>query len=119
VFFSLAENNWVNIKAGRSKTKMIGMAASNFPALPVFPAAGIEVPIPMFSALIQKTIFAVSDQESRYTLGGTQFEICAVAVAGRPARQRVNSAIPWAERSSKSAPRVWRWLPRMGTGLAI
>jgi hypothetical protein len=43
------ENNWLNIKAGRSKTKMIGMAATNFPALPAFPAAGIEVPIPMFS----------------------------------------------------------------------
>jgi len=71
----------VNIKAGRSKTKMIGMAASNFPALPAFPAAGIEVPIPLFSALIQKTIFAVSDQESRYTLGGTQFEICPEGVA--------------------------------------
>jgi DNA polymerase-3 subunit beta len=81
VFFSLAENNWVNIKAGRSKTKMIGMAASNFPALPAFPAAGIEVPIPMFSALIQKTIFAVSDQESRYTLAGTQFEICPEGMA--------------------------------------
>jgi DNA polymerase III beta subunit-like protein/Fic/DOC family protein len=81
VFFSLAENNWVNIKAGRSKTKMIGMAASNFPVLPAFPAAGIDVPIPIFSALIQKTIFAVSDQEIRYTLGGTQFEISPEGVA--------------------------------------
>jgi DNA polymerase-3 subunit beta len=35
----------------------------------------------MFSALIQKTIFAVSDQESRYTLGGTQFEICPEGMA--------------------------------------
>jgi DNA polymerase III subunit beta len=81
VFFSLAENNWVNIRAGRSKTKMIGMAASNFPVLPAFPAAGTEVPIPVFSALIQKTIFAVSDQESRYALGCTQLELSPESVA--------------------------------------
>src|SRR5208282_3007914 len=76
VFFSLAENNWVNIKAGRSKTKMIGFAAANFPALPTFPAdGGIHLPIPMLEVLIQKTIFAVSTEESRYTLNGAQLEI--------------------------------------------
>jgi DNA polymerase-3 subunit beta len=76
IHFVLAENNWVNIKAGRSKTKMIGFAASNFPALPAFPAdGGIQLPIPMLEVLIQKTIFAVSTEESRYTLNGAQLEI--------------------------------------------
>src|SRR5437016_14266000 len=30
------ENHWVQIRAGRSNTKMVGMARANFPALPTF-----------------------------------------------------------------------------------
>src|ERR1035438_4404095 len=36
----LLENHWVSIRCGRSNTKMVGMARSNFPGLPVFPSAG-------------------------------------------------------------------------------
>src|ERR1700675_3386819 len=36
----LLENHWVSIRCGRSNTKMVGMAKSNFPGLPVFPSAG-------------------------------------------------------------------------------
>src|SRR5687767_379047 len=35
------ENHWVAIRAGRSNTKMVGMARANFPQVPVFPTAGI------------------------------------------------------------------------------
>ena len=37
VSIKLLENHWVNIRAGRSITKMVGMARSNFPSVPVFP----------------------------------------------------------------------------------
>src|SRR6202049_112112 len=37
----LLENHWVSIRCGRSNTKMVGMARSNFPGLPVFPSAGV------------------------------------------------------------------------------
>src|SRR6201982_3491341 len=40
ISIKLLENHWVNIRSGRSNTKMVGMARSNFPALPVFPTAG-------------------------------------------------------------------------------
>src|ERR1700693_5606653 len=36
----LLENHWVSIRCGRSNTKMVGMARSNFPGLPVFPSTG-------------------------------------------------------------------------------
>src|SRR5436853_6092753 len=35
------ENHWVQIRAGRSNTKMVGMARANFPALPTFPSSGV------------------------------------------------------------------------------
>jgi len=67
----LLENHWVNIRLGRSNTKMVGMARSNFPALPSFPTAGvIQVPAQVLRTMISKTIFAISNEESRYTLNG-------------------------------------------------
>jgi DNA polymerase-3 subunit beta len=67
----LLENHWVSIRCGRSNTKMVGMAKSNFPGLPVFPSAGvIKIPAPVLRSMIAKTGFAIASEESRYTLNG-------------------------------------------------
>lgn len=67
----LLENHWVQIRSGRSITKMVGMARANFPALPQFPAeSAIQLPAQVLRNLIAKTIFAISNEESRYTLNG-------------------------------------------------
>jgi DNA polymerase-3 subunit beta len=41
ITIKLLENHWISIRCGRSNTKMVGMARSNFPSLPVFPTAGV------------------------------------------------------------------------------
>ena len=67
----LLENHWVSIRCGRSNTKMVGMAKSNFPGLPVFPSAGaIKIPTAVLRSMIAKTGFAIASEESRYTLNG-------------------------------------------------
>ena len=67
----LLENHWVQIRSGRSNTKMVGMARANFPALPQFPAdSSIQIPAGVLRNLIAKTIFGISNEESRYTLNG-------------------------------------------------
>ncbi len=67
----LLENHWVNIRSGRSNTKMVGMARSNFPSLPTFPTTGlVKIPAAALRTMISKTIFAISNEESRYTLNG-------------------------------------------------
>ena len=67
----LLENHWVSIRCGRSNTKMVGMARSNFPGLPVFPSAGvIRIPAAVLRSMIAKTGFAIASEESRYTLNG-------------------------------------------------
>jgi DNA polymerase-3 subunit beta len=67
----LLENHWVSIRCGRSNTKMVGMAKSNFPGLPVFPSAGvIKISAPVLRSMISKTGFAIANEESRYTLNG-------------------------------------------------
>lgn len=71
ITIKLLENHWVNLRAGRSNTKMVGMARSNFPTVPVFPPNGVvKIPAQAFRTLIAKTVFAISNEESRYTLNG-------------------------------------------------
>src|SRR5271170_1464045 len=71
ISIKLLENHWVNIRAGRSNTKMVGMARANFPGLPTFPAAGaVKIPAQTLRSMIARTIFAISSEESRYTLNG-------------------------------------------------
>jgi len=71
ITIKLLENHWVSIRCGRSNTKMVGMAKSNFPSLPVFPSAGaIKIPAAVLRSMIAKTGFAIANEESRYTLNG-------------------------------------------------
>jgi DNA polymerase-3 subunit beta len=71
ITIKLLENHWVNIRSGRSNTKMVGMARSNFPSLPAFPTGtSYKLPSQVLHRMIAKTIFAISNEESRYTLNG-------------------------------------------------
>ncbi len=71
ISIKVLENHWVNIRSGRSNTKMVGMARSNFPSLPAFPTANVvKLPAQLLHTMIAKTIFAISNEESRYTLNG-------------------------------------------------
>ncbi|MGA7379423.1 MAG: DNA polymerase III subunit beta [Terriglobales bacterium] len=71
ITIKLLENHWVSIRCGRSNTKMVGMAKSNFPSLPTFPTAGVvKIPAAVLRNMIAKTGFAIASEESRYTLNG-------------------------------------------------
>jgi DNA polymerase III subunit beta len=71
ITLKLLDNHWVSIRCGRSNTKMVGMAKSNFPSLPAFPTAGVvKIPGQVLRGLIARTGFAISSEESRYTLNG-------------------------------------------------
>jgi DNA polymerase III subunit beta len=64
------DNQWANLVCGRSRTRMAGMSRESFPELPQMPDLLAEVPISTLIGLIQKTIFAISAEESRFTLNG-------------------------------------------------
>jgi DNA polymerase III subunit beta len=71
ITIKLLENHWVSIRCGRSNTKMVGMARSNFPSLPVFPTSGVvNIPAQVLRGMIARTSFAIANEESRYTLNG-------------------------------------------------
>jgi DNA polymerase-3 subunit beta len=78
----LLENHWVQIRAGRSNTKMVGMARANFPQVPDFPEASvIKIPVVALRTLIARTVFAISNEESRYTLNGALLILKAESIA--------------------------------------
>ncbi len=68
--FKVLENHWVQVTCERSSFKLVGMAKDNFPVLPAVPKPIATIPSRAFKTMIQKTIFAISSEESRYTLNG-------------------------------------------------
>jgi DNA polymerase-3 subunit beta len=82
ISIKLMDNHWVQIRAGRSNTKMVGMARANFPLVPEFPATGaFKLSVASLENMISKTIFAISNEESRYTLNGALLVLKAESMA--------------------------------------
>ncbi len=76
------DNHWVQIRAGRSNTKMVGMARANFPQVAEFPTTGATtISVPSLKNMVSKTIFAISNEESRYTLNGALLVLKAESMA--------------------------------------
>jgi DNA polymerase-3 subunit beta len=66
----IQENQWASLVCGRSKTRIAGMSRESFPELPQMPAPLAEMPMSVIAAMIGKTIFSISNEESRFTLSG-------------------------------------------------
>lgn len=66
----LAENQWASFVCGRSRTRIAGMSRESFPELPQMPEALAEIPLSVLAQMIASTIFAISAEESRFTLNG-------------------------------------------------
>jgi DNA polymerase III subunit beta len=64
------ENHWAAITAGRSRTRIAGMSRESFPELPSMPQPLAELPVKLLAAMISRTSFAISMEESRFTLNG-------------------------------------------------
>jgi DNA polymerase-3 subunit beta len=64
------ENHWANITCGRSRTKIAGMSRESFPELPQMPEQIAEISVGLLASMISRTAFAISMEESRFTLNG-------------------------------------------------
>jgi len=70
VHVKIQENHWANLTSGRSKTRIAGMSRESFPELPKMPEVLAEMPLGVLASMIGKTVFAISSEESRFTLNG-------------------------------------------------
>jgi DNA polymerase III subunit beta len=74
------EGGWVEIAGGRSRYRMVSMDPKEFPGIPAgAPAAkkgGVSMRLAsaMLAEMIERTLFAVSSDETRLSLGGVYIE---------------------------------------------
>ena len=73
VNFRKDENNWASVKCERTNFRVAGVERDTFPEIPNFRAASIKLPASVFKTFIDRTIFAITLEESRYTLSGAKF----------------------------------------------
>jgi len=68
------ENNWIEIAAGKSLFKIVGLDPKEFPAMPTAAherdRQTISVPSAMLREMIERTAFAISSDETRLNLSG-------------------------------------------------
>lgn len=64
------ENHWASLTCGRSRMRIAGLSRESFPELPQPPETIAELPAKLLSSMISRTGFAISVEESRFTLNG-------------------------------------------------
>jgi len=101
ISIKFAENHWASLTCGRSRTRIAGMSRESFPELPPMPEAVAHIPGKQLSAMIARTMFAISMEESRFTLNGALLllapnTLTMVATDGHRLAyvQRVSTATP-------------------------
>jgi DNA polymerase-3 subunit beta len=75
VSFRKEENEWVTVECDRSKFRLPGISKDTFPELPGFKSTPLKLPAALLKLLIDRTIFAITQEEGRYTLSGAKFEL--------------------------------------------
>ncbi len=73
--FKKDENDWVKLSCGNSKYRFAGVSRDQFPELPVFKSAPLALPASVFNHFIMNTSFAITNEQSRFTLSGAKFMI--------------------------------------------
>ena len=65
------ENQWITIQCGKSVFNLAGLDPEEFPSLPTYSDESFsQVSTHLMKEMIEKTVFAASNEESRYHLNG-------------------------------------------------
>jgi DNA polymerase-3 subunit beta len=73
--FASDENEWVRITCGGSRFRIVGHAKEHFPSIPKPPKTGFFLQSAAVATLISRTIFAITQEESRFALNGALFTL--------------------------------------------
>jgi len=68
--FTKEDNDWVKVVCASSEFRIVGQAKEHFPSTPKADKAGITIPATVLHSLINRTVFAITQEESRYALNG-------------------------------------------------
>ncbi|MGB9627018.1 MAG: DNA polymerase III subunit beta [Thermodesulfobacteriota bacterium] len=68
------ENHWITIQCEKSTFNLAGMDPDEFPSLPSYQDKNFsKLPVQLLREMVEKTVFAASNEESRYHLNGILF----------------------------------------------
>ncbi len=67
---SLLENDWVELNSGNSEYKIVALPKENFPSIPEAAPPSAQISGSLLKGMIQRTMFAITQEESRYSLNG-------------------------------------------------
>jgi len=68
------ENHWITLQCGKSIFNLVGLDPDEFPSLPTYQDGYFSrVSTHLIKEMIEKTVFAASNEESRYHLNGILF----------------------------------------------
>ena len=73
VHFAKEENEWVKMNCGKSNFRLAGVSRDNFPEVPTFKSAPMKLSAEIFNHFIAHTAFAITNEQSRFTLSGAKF----------------------------------------------
>ena len=73
VSFKKEDNEWVTVKCDKARFKMVGVAKEAFPEVPTDKSVPTKLSASILKTFIDRTIFAITQEESRYTLSGAKF----------------------------------------------
>lgn len=73
VKFKKEDNEWVSVTCGRGKFRLAGVNKEQFPEIPIFKSAPLKLSAEVFNHFIRHTSFAITNEQSRFTLSGAKF----------------------------------------------
>lgn len=70
------ENNWLQIEQGKYRSQLVGVSAEEYPIFPTTSSQSfLKIESNVLKEMIDKTIYSVSNDETRYHLNGVFFEV--------------------------------------------
>jgi DNA polymerase-3 subunit beta len=75
ILFQALEQGGAQVTCERASFKLVAPEFESFPELPKPCQGAIHIPASTFASMITSTIFAITDEASRYTLSGAKVEI--------------------------------------------
>ncbi|MGE0631761.1 MAG: DNA polymerase III subunit beta [Pseudobdellovibrionaceae bacterium] len=86
------ENNWLEISQNKYNSKIVGISAEEYPVFPTYTGHDfLKLESNVLQDMIDKTIYSVSTDETRYHLNGVYFERFNKKDNGQTAVQREQS----------------------------
>jgi len=69
---SMLENGWMELRSGNSHFKIVAVPKDDYPVIPETAPTIAAIPGSILERMIHRTMFAITQEESRYSLNGSQ-----------------------------------------------